>query len=421
MPLLAMICRGIFFGGSSLSRNNLRNEYRTVIVMALCFGLVGIDRFVINPLFPAIANDLALDYRDMGVISGSLAAAWGAAAIIMGRVADKIGIKVVLVLSTILFSALFGAGGMASSLVSLLCLRVLTGLAEGAFVPACFVATSHASHPSRVGLNIGILHVAFTFCGFGLAPLLATQLLKILPSWRWVFGLIAVPGFILAYCVQRVLQPDCQRREGETGLSLPFWAILTQRRIMVNAVVMVCRLSSVSTLGVFLPSYLIKYHGLGMSEMGVVLSSMGVGSVLGMVVLPSLGDRVGYWRIAVVGAGLSLSSLGAFCLAPSGVKYLFLLLFLMGLTGGGVTAIVVGPLTSAAVPPRLATTATGIIVGLGEFLGGALSPVLAGYLANRHGIAVVPGLAFIAGTFGFLTLLLGGHHAKDQTKVQISH
>lgn len=386
--------------------------------MSLCFGLVGIDRFIINPLFPAIATDLALDYKDMGMISGSLAAAWGVAAIIMGRVADKIGIKVVLALSTILFSALFGAGGLASSLVSLLWLRVLIGLAEGAFVPACFVATSHASHPSRVGLNIGILHLAFAFCGFGLAPLLATQLLKILPSWRWVFGLIAVPGFILAYCVQRFLQPDYQQRESEAGHFLPFWTILTQRQIIVNAVVMVCRLSSVSTLGVFLPSYLIKYHGLGMSEMGVVLSSMGVGSVLGMVVLPSLGDRVGYWRIAVAGAGLSLSALGAFCLASSNVALLFALLFLMGLTGGGVTAIVVGPLTSAAVPPRLATTATGIIVGLGEFFGGALAPILAGFLANRRGIAVVPGLAFIAGTLGFLTLLLGGHLTKDRANAK---
>lgn len=43
-----------------------------VIVLALGFGLVGIDRFLISTMFPTIAKDLNLNYGDIGTITGVL-------------------------------------------------------------------------------------------------------------------------------------------------------------------------------------------------------------------------------------------------------------------------------------------------------------------------------------------------------------
>ena len=51
------------------------NEFAIVAVMALGFGLVGIDRFLISSLYPLIARDLKLDYGDIGTITGVLALA----------------------------------------------------------------------------------------------------------------------------------------------------------------------------------------------------------------------------------------------------------------------------------------------------------------------------------------------------------
>ncbi|MEO0369174.1 MAG: MFS transporter, partial [Pseudomonadota bacterium] len=68
-----------------------RYERKAIMLLAVGFGLVGLDRFIIMPLFPVIAEDLGLTYQDLGLISGSLAFTWGLAAIFGGGLADRIG------------------------------------------------------------------------------------------------------------------------------------------------------------------------------------------------------------------------------------------------------------------------------------------------------------------------------------------
>ena len=62
-----------------------------------------------------------------------------------GRLSDLIGRKRVLMPSVVVFSLLVASSGLATGLMSLLLIRALMGLAEGAFVPASIVATAEAS------------------------------------------------------------------------------------------------------------------------------------------------------------------------------------------------------------------------------------------------------------------------------------
>ena len=39
-------------------------EFKVVALMTIGFGLVGLDRFIINPLFPVIQKELNLNYQD---------------------------------------------------------------------------------------------------------------------------------------------------------------------------------------------------------------------------------------------------------------------------------------------------------------------------------------------------------------------
>ncbi|MEC5405656.1 hypothetical protein VOM14_08740 [Paraburkholderia sp. MPAMCS5] len=45
-------------------------EWKIVTLLSLGFGLVGVDRFMIMPLFPVLMADLRLDYQDLGHITG---------------------------------------------------------------------------------------------------------------------------------------------------------------------------------------------------------------------------------------------------------------------------------------------------------------------------------------------------------------
>src|SRR5271156_5022150 len=101
-----------------------RSPFRTVAVLSLGFGLVGIDRFLISTMYPTIARDLHLGYSDIGTITGALAIAWGVAALIMGNLSDRIGQRPVLVVSLVVFSLLIGASGLAAGLAGLVLVRL---------------------------------------------------------------------------------------------------------------------------------------------------------------------------------------------------------------------------------------------------------------------------------------------------------
>lgn len=371
-------------------------ERKAVALLALGFGLVGLDRFIINPLFPVMAKDLGLNYQDMGLISAVLALTWGLSSIFTGRLSDQIGRKRVLVPAVLLFSVLVATSGLASGLSSLLLIRALMGLAEGAYVPASIVATIEASKPSRVGLNIGLQQTAAPLIGLGFGPLIAVALLKVLPSWHWVFGIVAVPGLFVAWTMHKVLRDAPRDPEISSEFKSDWWAVLRYRNVVFGTLCMCFYLSSLIVLSAFMPNYLTDHLKLTMDQMGLVLAGIGVGSFVGMVLVPAVSDRAGRKRTLLVALLLELAALAVLPTVGAEPLQLFAVLFLITFMNAGVVAITVGPLTHASVPARLATTATGIVVGLGEVVGGALAPALAGGLAQHNGIGIVPQFALIA-------------------------
>src|ERR1700758_3156001 len=162
-----------------IGSSDARYEVKAVGLLALGFGMVGLDRFIINPLFPAMQKDLGLNYQELGLISAVLALGWGIASIFSGRLSDRLGRKRVLVPAIGAFSLLVATSGLASGLMSLLLIRGLMGLAEGAYVPASIVATIDASKPTRIGLNIGLQQMASPLVGSFLGPLIAVGLLRV--------------------------------------------------------------------------------------------------------------------------------------------------------------------------------------------------------------------------------------------------
>ena len=153
-------------------------EWRTVAILSLGFGLVGIDRFLISTMYPTIARDLGLDYGDIGTITGVLALAWGIAALVMGNLSDRIGHRPVLVGSLVVFSLLIGGSGLAVGLGGLILVRAMMGFADGAYTPASIAATVAASPPERHGTNVGLQQTMLVLFGLGLSPLIVGFLLR---------------------------------------------------------------------------------------------------------------------------------------------------------------------------------------------------------------------------------------------------
>lgn len=176
------------FRDVSTFRWKISHECKAVTLhcVGLDFGLVGIDRFIIQPLFPVMAQELKLDDHDLGQIASVRSIAWSVAAIVV-------------------FSVLAVLGSLAAGVVSLMAIHPFMGLAKGAYKPASIVATLDASKLSRQGLNIGIRQMALSILGLSIAPVLVMQLLKVV-EWHWIFAIVSIPGLILAYRLYRVLR-----------------------------------------------------------------------------------------------------------------------------------------------------------------------------------------------------------------------
>ncbi|GBL56263.1 MFS family permease [Pseudomonas citronellolis] len=366
---------------------NARYEYTAVAMLALGFGLVGLDRFIILPLFPVMMAELHLDYQDLGNISAILAIAWGISSIFMGRLSDRIGRRKVLIPAVLLFSLLAGLSGLANGVAALLLIRAVMGVSEGAFTPTAIAATAESSHPSRRGLNIGIQQAFFPILGLGLAPILATQLLLVLPSWRWVFVVVSLPGFLLAWFMYRNLRETRVPAAADVPQEQGRWLdALRYRNVPLNILGMFCMLTSLFVLSVMMPNYLTDYLHLELQQMGFVMSAIGLGGFIGQLVLPGLSDRLG--RKPVVLGSFVATGACIWLLMHTGAEplTLFALLFLTTFFNFSMICMTVGPLTGESVPLPLVSTATGLVVGIGEVFGGGVAPALAGYIAQHHGI-----------------------------------
>lgn len=371
-------------------------EYRVVALMAVGFGLVGLDRYIIFPLFPVIAEDLGLTYGDLGLISAALALTWGIASFFSGNLSDRFGAKRVIIVSVILFSALVAFTGLATGLISFLILRSLMGVAEGGFVPASIIQTIRSSRPERVGLNFGLQQMASPLFGLFVGPLLAVGLLVVLPGWEWVFAVIALPGFLVAFLVSKMVrsESDPQRLEQQTKKP-EFRSFLTPLRyhnVWVGAAALICVFVCVNTLSTFGPNYLTDFIGAPLAQMGAVMSFVGFGGLVGMIVLPAASDRFGRKPVSVVALTILVGALIAFFALGDEVSLpvLVAIMFVSSFMSAGTIAILVGPVISGSVPVAIGASATGIVVGLGEVFGGAGGPVFAGFVADTYGIRFIP-------------------------------
>lgn len=384
-------------------------ERQAITLLFLGFGLVGMDRFMVMPLFPSMMKDLGLTYQDLGLITGVLSVAWGISALFTGNLSDRIGRRKVLVAALVGFSILSALSGFMSGLGALLLVRGLIGVSEGAYTPSSIAATVEASKPNRRGLNLGIQQAALPLFGLGLAPLIATQLLSVM-SWRWIFAVVSLPGFIVALGMYKVLRKDAPSDSSAAASSADTrdhqWThVFRYRNVSLAILGQLAWLTCLIVLTALFPNYLVDYLHLDVQQMGFVLSAIGFGAVIGDLTLPGLSDRFGRKWVVVGAAASQILFVVLLMQAPANVAVLFGLTFMVSLFNFGLITLTVGPLSADSVPASLMSTASGFVIGIGEIFGGGIAPIIAGFVAHHYGIQYIFYLALGGLVVGLLAAL----------------
>jgi predicted MFS family arabinose efflux permease len=358
-----------------------------VLLLGAGFGLVGLDRWIIAPLFPAMMKDLNLNYQDLGNLVGILAVAWGLFSILMGRASDRLGRRRILIPALLIFSALSLFTGLSGGIVGLLSIRALMGASEGAYLAASVAAAGEASHPKRRGFNQGLQMSGFALFGFGLGPIIATQLMAYVASWRYVFMIVALPGFILAGFVWRDIREPEHLASGTKRAAPNPWAhVFRSRNIIVAMLAIMCTMSCVFVLGAMIPSYLVDYLHITSKSMGFVMSALGFGGFLGAVLVPGVSDHIGRKAASLV--AFALAAAGVYLLTGIGPEptTLFALLFVIAFFCMGLLTLLTGPVATEAVSLGSISSAAGLVSGVGEIFGGGVAPAIAGFVAQHFGI-----------------------------------
>ena len=376
-------------------------EWKAVFLLGLGFGLVGLDRWIIAPLFPCmVATDtapgcgapgLGLSYQAIGNLVGVLGIVWGIFAAISGRISDEIGHRKILIPSIFFFSLMSGFSGMATGLATLIAIRGLMGMMEGSYCPTSFTATAAAAHPARRGFLQGLQQSGFALFGFGLGPIIATQLLQY-ANWRQVFWVVAIPGFVVGTLLYVVLREPKDTQGGAAvgavshGKGAGYGEVVKNRNIILCMIALMCAMACIFVLGGMLPNYLVDYLKLTQSQMGFVTSALGFGGFVGQFGVPGISDKLGRKPTAVLaflGAGITVWLFMGIGATPNS---LFLVLFLISFFSLGNVALITGPIATESAPAGLISAAIGIVVASGEIFGGGIAPVIGGTIAQDHGI-----------------------------------
>lgn len=400
------------------SRWDTNYEWKVVLLLALGFGLVGMDRFVINALWNTIAQDTGLDPGAIGNLAGLTAVAWGAFAIVFGRLADRWGHRKILLWSIILFSLLGGVTGLATGMVFFIVVRTMLGSMEGAYTPTSFAAVAVASKPSRRGLNQGLQQCGVSLLGLALAPIVATQLLNAGLSWRMVFIVIALPGFIVAAFVWKVLKEpkDTQGAEalgviedtstpsvGEMLVS--YLGPLKSYNIVVCTIALLGAMCGLFTLAAMVPVYLENFIQLDIAQMGVVTSAIGFGGFFGQFSWPGLSDKIGRKPVCIIGFAAAAICVYWFIQIGGGISALFFPLFLTSFFCFGNIALITGPIATESAPVGLVAASIGLVVGVGEIFGGGLGPIMGSFVIPNYGFVGPLYVALIGMGIGFVASL----------------
>jgi predicted MFS family arabinose efflux permease len=390
--------------GDTPARWDVAYEWKAVALLALAFGTVGLDRMVLAPLFPFMKDDLHLSYQDLGNIVGILGVFWGLSAFLMGGLSDRLGRKRVLVPCIIAFSLLSWLSGVATGLLSLLVIRSVMGLAEGAVASTGVAVCTEASHPARRGINQGIFQCVFALLGSALAPIIATQMLTF-TTWRNVFLIAGIPGVIVALLIAVTIREPATigKPKANEAPRASIKEVFRHRNVPLGMITLVCAMTGVFVMGAMMPTYLVDYLKLTPAQMGFVASAIGFGGFLGQFGLPAVSDLIGR-KMAVLGAFV-LAAIFLWAFAHTGASNLTLLFALLlgaALFNFGALAVIAGPLAAEAAPVGQIALVAGMVIGAGEIFGGGVAPSIAGAIAQTYGLQYILYFALSGQVLGLL-------------------
>lgn len=249
------------------------------------------------PLFAA--RILGADPAGVGVAVGALSLTALVLRPYAGRVTDRYGRRLPLVVAALLYAVATACHAIAPNLAVMVGLRLVLGVAEAFFFVAGFAALADLAPPRRVGEALSINSLSL-YLGIALGPLAGQALLALggyTPAWLGAAAL-ALGAAALA------------SRLPETGgrgrpVDEPPSALIHRPAIIPGLLL----LAGITAMAGFFTFAALHAEDIGVAAWSLVLLEFGLIVVATRVLFRKLPDRVGPYRLGA--AALALSAVGA--------------------------------------------------------------------------------------------------------------
>jgi MFS family permease len=371
-----------------------RYELTIVLLLALFWGCVGLNRFSIGLIFPLIVPEFHLAGWQLGLLISGTSVTWAISSFIGGFLSDRHGRRRVLLPAVGFVGVMTAAMGGAWDFLSMFIVRDLLGIGDGVGWSVGQATINEESAPSRKSINQGVFTVGYTLIGVGVGSYIITWLTG-LWGWRLVFPIIgAVTLIILAALFVFMREP--QKHEAHQADWRRALGLLADPSIVAITVAGCAALTWLQIFVGFNPLFLTKIRGFSFMEVGTIASIWGFSGAAGQILIPLASEHFGRRPAAFMSAGVSAVALALYILGGYDVWPMRILAGICGLCGFGVLPLVLATCVSEMVADNIRGAALGMTNFFGVLIGTTFMPLVGGMLSDHMGFNLVLGLAAIA-------------------------
>jgi predicted MFS family arabinose efflux permease len=394
-----------------------------------------VDRMAVVSVFPFLKNEWGLTDAQCGAMVSAVYWAIILFSFPVSILVDRWSRKKSIGIMAVLWSLATTACAITKSFTQLFVARAAIGLGEAGYAPGGTAMISAIYPEKKRAFIIGIWNASIPLgmaAGIVIGGLIASHW-----GWRHVFGLVALPGLLIAilfFFVRDYKTVGLERRAEDTGDKQELKKKMTKIEIirifshtpslLLTYVGFAGMMFTSISMSTFLPTYFQRVQGFPLQKATLLASGIMLTSIIGS---PLGGWLADIWMKKRIQARLLLPSVSAFLAAG-----LFLTAFEFMAQGllqygvfllAGITSIAWASsaiaVTQDVVHPGLRAVSYALCVIVQNLLGSSLGPIVTGAISDGYGIKAALEMASAISLLSFVFFYLGSRYYKrDLDKVE---
>ena len=307
-----------------------------VYVLALGTFLMLTSEFVMAGILPQIAGDLGVSVAEAGSLITVFAVGMVVGAPLMAMLTLRMSKQLTLVMALIVFAIGHVVVALGPDFTMLLVARFVSALATGAFWAVSAVVATRAAGPALGARAVGVVGA-----GGALATVLGVPLgafVAQLVGWRGTFWALAATAALVTVLVARLVPHEAPAHQS-TSIRAELAGVRSGRLWLALA-------ACATTCGGVLAAYsyiapiLTNQAGVAVSQVPLVLTGFGIGSVIGTLLAGRFGDAHP-GTITIITPAVTTVLLLAISLASGSPWLTSALLVLLGLFGLSANSVLI--------------------------------------------------------------------------------